>query len=61
MADVFISYKREDRTRVEPLVQALKSKRFDVWWDADLLPGERIGQAIQQILNKVSCVIVIWS
>jgi ABC-type sugar transport system substrate-binding protein len=61
MADVFISYKREDRTRVEPLVQALKSKRFDVWWDVDLLPGERIGQAIQEILNKVSCVIVIWS
>jgi adenylate cyclase len=61
MADVFISYKREDRARVAPLVQAVKSRRFNVWWDMDLLPGERIGSAIQEVLNKVSCVIVIWS
>jgi ABC-type sugar transport system substrate-binding protein len=61
MADVFISYKGEDRTRVEPLVETLKSKGFNVWWDLNLLPGEKIGSAIQEILNKVSCVIVVWS
>jgi hypothetical protein len=61
MADVFISYKGEDRTRVEPLVKTLKSKGFNVWWDLNLLPGEKIGSAIQKILNKVSCVIVVWS
>jgi hypothetical protein len=61
MADVFISYKQEDRSRVEPLVKCLKSNGFEVWWDLELLPGEKIGLAIQQILKKVSCVIVVWS
>jgi ABC-type sugar transport system substrate-binding protein len=61
MADIFISYKREDWPEVKPLVHALETKKLDVWWDEKLLPGEKIGPAIQKILDGVSCVIVVWS
>ena len=33
MADIFISYSRDDRPRVEPLAEALVSAGYSVWWD----------------------------
>lgn len=46
MADVFVSYKAEDRARVRPLVDTLQADGLDVWWDAhikgDLTMGENI-------------------
>lgn len=38
MADVFLSYKREDRLRAEPIVQALRAGGLSVWWDQALTP-----------------------
>ncbi len=43
MADVFISYKREDRELAERLAHALEQLGFDVWWDFDLLAGDSTG------------------
>lgn len=40
MADVFVSYKAENRKRVAPLVQALKAERFSVWWDEQIGGGD---------------------
>jgi len=34
MADIFISYARYDRSKVEPLANALKEMGWSVWWDA---------------------------
>ena len=34
MSDVFVSYKAEDRPRVEPLVESLEAEGLSVWWDA---------------------------
>src|SRR5438270_691455 len=39
MADVFISYKREDAARVRKLVAALREAGLDVWWDEDIPPS----------------------
>ena len=39
MADVFISYKREDRERVRPIVDALLAEDFSVWWDVGIAGG----------------------
>jgi hypothetical protein len=33
MADVFVSYKAEDRRRVKPLVDALEADGYSIWWD----------------------------
>ena len=61
MADVFVSYKAEDRRRVQPLVQALKSDGLTVWWDAHIGGGDDWRDQIQQQLDEAKCVIVIWS
>src|SRR5215213_4440015 len=41
MSDVFVSYKAEDRRRVEPLVHALEAAGVSVWWDAQIGGGDR--------------------
>lgn len=61
MADVFVSYKAEDRARVRPLVEALESEGFSVWWDAHIGGGEEWRESIETELNAAKCVIVVWS
>ena len=38
MADVFISYKKEDFQLAERVVAALQAEGFLVWWDDSLTP-----------------------
>lgn len=61
MADVFISYKVEDRRRVQPLVQALQADGYSVWWDEHIGTGDEWRQTIERELDGARCVIVIWS
>ena len=61
MADVFVSYKAEDRSRVAPLVQALEQDGFSVWWDAHIGGGDRWRETILKNLESAPCVIVVWS
>jgi DNA-binding LacI/PurR family transcriptional regulator len=61
MADVFFSYKREDRPTVERLVRLFKKEGFTVWWDAVLEDGELFSDVIREELNKTWCVVVCWS
>jgi hypothetical protein len=61
MADIFVSYKREDEDRVAPIVNALTSSGFSVWWDRAIPGGESWRQTIVEQLDSASCVIVVWS
>src|SRR5438067_4090625 len=61
MADVFISYKAEDRRRIQPLVQALQADGFSVWWDEHIGAGDAWRETIEQQLDGARCVLVIWS
>ncbi len=61
MSDVFISYKREDESRVGRLVQALKKAGLNVWWDRGLPGGESWRANIQSALTEAKCVIVAWT
>src|SRR5215218_704246 len=60
-ADVFLSYKAEDQARVKPLVAALESEGFSVWWDAQIGSGANWRDEIQSHLDSAKCVIVAWS
>ena len=60
-ADVFISYKAEDRARLQPLVASLESEGFSVWWDAHIGGGTNWRQDIEENLDAAKCVIVAWS
>lgn len=61
MADIFVSYKAEDRERVKPLVDALEADGFTVWWDSQISGGSEWRQDIQEQLDAASCVLVMWS
>ena len=61
MSDIFVSYKAEDRRRVEPLVHALEADGFTVWWDTQIAAGAEWREDIQEHLDSARCVLVIWS
>jgi TolB-like protein/Tfp pilus assembly protein PilF len=61
MSDVFVSYKAEDRKRVQPLVQALQADGCTVWWDEHIATGDEWRETIERELDAAKCVIVIWS
>lgn len=64
MADVFVSYKREDQEqkgRVIPIVRALEAEGFDVFYDVEIPPGSTWEQVLQSKINQSKCVIVLWS
>jgi TolB-like protein/Tfp pilus assembly protein PilF len=61
MSDVFVSYKAEDRPRVQPLVDALESDGLSVWWDARVGGGDAWRETIAEQLDSAPCVIVVWS
>lgn len=61
MADIFVSYSRHDRGRVEPLVAALESQGWSVWWDPDITPGEEFDALIARELEAARSLIVVWT
>ena len=61
MGDIFISYAREDQERIEPVVKALQSRNWSVWWDSRLLAGETFDEVIERELNAARCVVVLWT
>jgi len=61
VADVFISYKREDRRLVERLAGALQQLGFEVWWDFELLTGENFRQVIRAVIDQCRAAVVVWS
>ncbi|MEM9384281.1 MAG: SUMF1/EgtB/PvdO family nonheme iron enzyme [Pseudomonadota bacterium] len=59
---VFISYAREDFSRVEPVIRMLGEQGWVLWWDQKNLPlGQRNDRVIEQALDQSSCVVVFWS
>ena len=61
MADIFISYAREDQDKVKPLAKALEAHGREVWWDAKIRSGEAFDRIIEKAIAKARCVIVVWS
>ncbi len=61
MSHVFISYKREDRARLKPLVDALIAAGVPVWWDVQIEGGAHWRETIKEKLDAAGCVIVAWS
>jgi hypothetical protein len=61
MADVFISYKREDRPYAERLSIVLEQLGFEVWWDFDLLSGDPYRTVIRAVIDQCKAAVVCWS
>lgn len=61
MADIFISYAREDGELVRELVRELEQLDKTVFWDRDIAVGVDFQRALETELEACSCVIVVWS
>ncbi len=61
MAQIFVSYASEDRERILPLVQALESDGFTVWWDREIRPGPSFDREIERAIDEAQCLVVVWS
>jgi TolB-like protein len=61
LADIFVSYKREDAAKVRKLVAALRGVGLDTWWDEDIPGGAQWEAAIEKALADAKAVIVCWS
>ena len=61
MADVFLSYAREDLDRARSVAGVLQARGWSVWWDRRLRGGTDFTAAIQQQLDEAHCIIVLWS
>ncbi|HRE43143.1 MAG TPA: toll/interleukin-1 receptor domain-containing protein, partial [Terricaulis sp.] len=61
MADVFISYKRNDRAVAQALAKRLEEAGYSCWWDSSLVAGEHFNAAIQRQLDEARCVLVLWT
>lgn len=61
MADIFISYKRENQDAVERVVRGLRDAKLSVWWDRDISPNAPWEATIEAELAAAKVVIVAWS
>src|SRR6476620_9040282 len=61
MADVFVSYCRRDKARVQPLVAAIEDMGWSVWWDPAIVPGQEFDRQIDTELKDAAAVLVVWT
>ena len=61
MADVFVSYARDDEAKARQLADTLQADGWNVWWDRHIPLGQVFSEAIQHQLEHAKCVVVLWS
>jgi hypothetical protein len=61
MADIFLSYAREDETRARTLASALGSRGWSIFWDRRIPHGRNFRKHIDDQLDSARCIVVLWS
>ena len=61
MADVFVSYARNDKQRVAPLVAVLEAQGWSIWWDPEIAAGQEFDRQIATELRAAAVVLVVWT
>ncbi len=61
MTDVFISYARKNRDRVEKVATGFETGGYDLWWDKALQAGDNYAMKIEKALGEAKSVVVCWS
>lgn len=59
--EVFVSYAHDDLDAVEHIVHDLEAAGLKVFWDQNLLPGQRWSEVIESALKSSKAVLVVWS
>lgn len=61
MADIFISYAKDDRAAAQRVASWLEADGLSAWWDTSLLAGDSWSDVIRAELRDARCVVVLWS
>lgn len=61
MADVFISYSRANKDKVQRIARGIEEAGYSVWWDAELPPHQSYGEVITAKINSCKAAVVVWS
>lgn len=61
MAEVFISYSRDDQATVAEIAKAVQDAGYTVWWDKEILPHNSFSDIINEKIGQAKAVIVVWS
>ena len=61
MADLFVSYSREDKARAEEVVRLLEDYGWDVFWDQETRAGELWPKVLEEELGNARCLVALWT
>src|SRR3954453_22723997 len=61
MADIFVSYSSDDREHVRPIVTALQTHGWSVWWDREIPAGMSWDGILEVELTGAKRVLAAWS
>lgn len=61
MADIFVSYAREDRARAEQIARGLEAQGYDVFWDNEIPPGQTWADYTEAKLTESKVTVVLWT
>ncbi len=61
MADLFVSYSREDKARAAEVVRLLEDYGWDVFWDQETRSGTHWPKVLEEELGKARCLVALWT
>ena len=61
MANIFLSYDRDDEVRARPIAKQLELAGHSVWWDRQIKGGGEFSAEIEAALGQADKVVVLWS
>ncbi len=61
MADIFVSYSRQDKARAAQFVQLLEGYGWDVFWDQETRAGTIWPKVLEDELGLARCLLVLWT
>jgi hypothetical protein len=61
LADIFISYSKQDQDDARLLAAFLEAEGYSVWWDAGLHSGDNFRKVIMTELGRARAVIAVWT
>jgi len=58
---LFVSYSRKDKAMAQRVADALEIQGYEVFWDAEIPPGQKFDAFIMEQLRISDAVVVLWS